>query len=192
MVDLKGWSWWEKGSNNDTTANLTKQSFNGGLLKALDSPQNGGEGMNGSERAERFDEAGILKKESLNCRLLQALDWSREILESSSHGISTVALKETSGSKWEEQENVEDIRAQKIFNCKLLRVVMNSGENQVNIGRGICRVVMEEDGVDEILDRFEAAAIVIQRWYREYRAHKHGLAASSANNFGWYWSSHCK
>jgi hypothetical protein len=69
---------------------------------------------------------------------------------------------------------------------------MNSGENQVNIGRGICRVVMEEDGVDEILDRFEAAAIVIQRWYREYRAHKHGLAASSANNFGWYWSSHCK
>jgi hypothetical protein len=67
------------------------------VLKALHSPQNGGEGMNGSERAERFDEAGILKKESLNGRLLQALDWSREILESSSHGISTVALKETSG-----------------------------------------------------------------------------------------------
>lgn len=49
---------------------------------------------------------------------------------------------------------------------------------------------MKEDGVEEISqseksDRFEAAAIVIQRWYREYRAHKHGSAASSANNFGW-------
>ncbi|KAH9554658.1 hypothetical protein CY35_08G075000 [Sphagnum magellanicum] len=67
---------------------------------------------------------------------------------------------------------------------------MNSGENHVNIGRGICRVVMKEDGVEEISqseksDRFEAAAIVIQRRYREYQAHKHGSAASSANNFGW-------
>jgi hypothetical protein len=50
---------------------------------------------------------------------------------------------------------------------------------------------MKEDGVEEISqseksDRFEAAAIVIQRWYRECRAHKHGSATSSANNFGWY------
>ncbi len=68
---------------------------------------------------------------------------------------------------------------------------MNSGGSHVNIVRGNCRVVMKEDGVEEISqleksDRFEAAAIVIQRWYREYRAHKHGSAASSANNFGWY------
>jgi hypothetical protein len=86
---------------------------------------------------------------------------------------------------------VEDVSAQNIFNCRLHRDVMNSGENHVNIGRGICRVMMKEDGVEEISqseksDRFEAAAVVIQRWYREYQAHKHGSAASSANNFGWY------